>query len=151
MLLFKKIFISFITLILLSSYSYSEIIKTVEINGNERISNETILIFGDVTIGKEYKKNDVNILIKKLYESDFFSDIEVLIKDEKLLITVKENPIINSIVFNGEKAEKYKEKISELLTLREKSSFKDDNIKSDINLIKDFYRSIGFYFVKIQG
>ena len=151
MLLFKKIFISFITLILLSSYSYSEIIKTVEINGNERISNETILIFGDVTIGKEYKKNDVNILIKKLYESDFFSDIEVLIKDEKLLITVKENPIINSIVFNGEKAEKYKEKISELLTLREKSSFKDDNIKSDINLIKDFYRSLGHYFVKIDG
>jgi len=152
MSIFRKIFFSVFTFLLLfSSNSFSELVKKIEINGNERISNETILIFGDITLGKDYEKSDVNVLIKKLYQSDFFSEIDVQIQNNKLTITVKENPIINSVIFKGEKATKYKEKISELLTLREKSSFKESNIKNDINLIKDFYRSLGYYFVKIDG
>ena len=130
MSIFRKILISvFAFLLFFSSNSFSELVKNVEINGNERISNETILIFGDITLGKDYEKSDVNALIKKLYESDFFSEIDVQIKDNKLTITVKENPIINSVVFKGEKATKYKEKISELLTLRAKSSYKKNIIK----------------------
>ena len=63
-------------------------------------------------------------MIKKLYETKFFfQNISAEIKNNKLTIVVKENPIINSIVFNGEKTKKFKEKIKELLSLREKSSF----------------------------
>ena len=58
------------------------------------------------------------------------------IENNKLIIVVKENPIINSIIFNGEKTKKYKEKITELLTLREKSSFVSSRVKHDINMIK---------------
>ena len=39
------------------------------------------------------------LLIKKLYETTFFSDISIIeLKDNKLIITVEENPIINSII-----------------------------------------------------
>ena len=44
----------------------------MEVIGNERISTETIAIFGDVSYGKDYDASDVNLLIKKLYESKFF-------------------------------------------------------------------------------
>ena len=151
MLNLKKIFISIILFfIFLSAHSHSEVVKKIEIKGNERISAETITIFGDISVGKNYEISDINSLIKKLYDTTFFSNISVVVKNNILSVTVKENPIINSITFEGEKAKKYKEKIRELLSLRENSSFVDNNIKSDINLIKDFYRSIGFYFVKID-
>ena len=52
-------------------------VKKVEITGNERISNETIMIFGDVILGKDYEKSDINLLIKKLHETTFFSNISV--------------------------------------------------------------------------
>ena len=147
----KKLFISIILFfIFLSAHSHSEVVKKIEIKGNERISAETIAIFGDISVGKNYEISDINSLIKKLYDTTFFSNISVVVKNNILSVTVKENPIINSITFEGEKAKKYKEKIRELLSLRENSSFVENNIKSDINLIKDFYRSIGFYFVKID-
>ena len=147
----KKIFTSIILFfIFLSAHSHSEVVKKIEIKGNERISAETIAIFGDISVGKNYEISDINSLIKKLYDTTFFSNISVVVKNNILSVTVKENPIINSITFEGEKAKKYKEKIRELLSLRENSSFVENNIKSDINLIKDFYRSIGFYFVKID-
>ena len=147
----KKLFISIILFfIFLSAHSHAEVVKKIEIKGNERISAETITIFGDISVGKNYEISDINSLIKKLYDTTFFSNISVVVKNNILSVTVKENPIINSITFEGEKAKKYKEKIRELLLLRENSSFVENNIKSDINLIKDFYRSIGFYFVKID-
>ena len=64
----KKIFlsISFFLAILINS-SYSDIVEKVEITGNERISNETIIIFGDIVVGKNYEISDINSLIKKLY------------------------------------------------------------------------------------
>ena len=152
MLTFRKIFISFILFLsFLVSSAYSEVVQKIEIKGNERISNETIAIFGDIVIGKNYEISDVNLIIKKLYDTTFFSDISVKLVDNKLTIIVKENPIVNTIVFEGEKAKKFKEKIRELLSLREKGSFIEGYIKKDIALIKEFYKHLGFYFVKIEA
>ena len=148
---FKKIF-SFILLffVLLNGNSYSEVVKNVEIKGNERISKETIIVFGDISIGKDYNSSDLNSLIKKLYATSFFSDISALIKGNILGITVKENPIIKSIIIDGEKAKKYTERLTDILKLKENGPYIENNIKSDINLIKEFYRILGFYFVKIE-
>ena len=147
----KKICI-FITLCLFffNTNSYSEVINKIDVIGNERISLETIVVFGDISIGKDYDVSDVNILIKKLYDTTFFSNISVEIENNKLIIVVKENPIINLIVFNGEKAKKFKTKIKELLILREKGSFISSRIKQDINMVKSFYKHQGFYFVEID-
>ncbi len=111
---------------------------------------ETISIFGDVSIGKNYETSDINSLIKKLYETNFFSNISVELSNGELKIIVKENPIINDIVFKGEKAIKYQDQIKDLITLKEKTPFMKSFVKSDINLIKEIYRSMGFYFVKID-
>jgi outer membrane protein insertion porin family len=70
---FKKI----ITLIFLfftffNVSSYSEVVNKVEVEGNNRISSETIIIFGDVVVGNNYEQSDISLLIKKLYETNFF-------------------------------------------------------------------------------
>ena len=99
---FRKVF-SYIILstIFFNNFSYSEIVNEVEAKGNERISLETIIIFGDVSVGKNYEDSDISLLIKKLYETSFFSNISIELINNKLTITVKENPIVNTITFNG--------------------------------------------------
>ena len=63
----KKIFFSILFFFLIFiNISYSDIVEKVEVTGNERISNETIIIFGDVVVGKNYESSDINLLIKKL-------------------------------------------------------------------------------------
>ena len=149
---FRKIcsFVLFFFILFVNGNSFSEVVKKLEIKGNLRISQETIIVFGDISLGKDYSISDVNSLIKKLYDTLFFSDISVSIKNNTLNIILKENPIIKSIIFDGEKAKKYIEKIRELLSLTENGPFVENYIKKDINLIKEFYRSLGFYFVKID-
>ena len=147
----KKIFLTIVLyFVFFNVNSSAEVVNKVDIKGNTRISLETIMIFGDISIGSNYESSDINLLIKKLYESNFFSNISVELENNKLTIIVEENPLIESIIFKGEKAEKYKEQIRELLRLREKSSFIENDIKHDVNLVKTFYRELGFYFVKID-
>ena len=148
---FEKIFLVLVLFFLTFSVkSYSEIVNKIDVKGNERISLETIAIFGDITMGKNYEPSDINLLIKKLYETTFFSNISVVLQNGQLSITVKENPIVNLVVFQGEKTQKYTKALNELLTLKEKTSYMKNYVKSDINLIKEFYRQLGFYFVKID-
>ena len=152
MLICRKIFIFVIlSFAFLTVKSYSEVVNKVDVQGNERISLETIIIFGDITVGKNYEKSDISLLIKKLYDTSYFSNISVELINNKLTIVVKENPIVKSIIFKGEKAKKYIEQISELLFVRERTSYVSNNIKHDVNQIKSFYRMLGFYFVKIDA
>ena len=149
---FKKIIAFHILFfIFYNVYSYSEVVNKVDVQGNDRISSETIMIFGDIVIGNNYEESDVSLLIKKLYETRFFSNISVELANNKLTIVVEENPIVYSIIFKGEKAKKHVEKIKEFLLVREKSSYVSNNIKHDINQIKSFYRARGYYFVKIDA
>ena len=63
---FKKIFVAILLFfIFFNVNSYSEVVNKVNVKGNARISLETIMIFGDVAIGKNYETSDVNLLIKK--------------------------------------------------------------------------------------
>ena len=149
---FKKIFLTFVILFsFFSAKSYAEVVNKVKLTGNERITLETVVIFGDIKVGEDYKVSDINLIIKKLYQSNFFSNISVELQGGVLSITVKENPIINIISFDGEKANKNKEAIFEVLTLREKSSFIQNNVKTDVNILKTFYRQLGYYFVEIDA
>ena len=148
---YKKILVGFILFFLAFSVkSYSEVVNKVEVKGNQRITLETIIIFGDIKTGENYDESDISLLIKKLYETNFFSNISAELINNQLIINVEENPIINSIVFKGEKANKYTEGINRIITLKEKTSFLRNIVKSDINKIREFYRYLGFYFVKID-
>ena len=151
MRIFKSKIVAFALLVVFMSYkAYAEVVNKVQIKGNERISAETIVIFADIKIGSNYEVKDINLIIKKLYDSTFFSDISVELQDGILNIDVTENPIVNLIEFKGEKANKYIDKIKELLTLREKSSFLENYVNTDIRIINEFYKALGFYFVEID-
>ena len=110
---FIKIFFVFNLFFLSFSFkSTAEVVKKIEIQGNERITKETIVIYGDIKIGFDYEASDINLLIKKLYETTFFSDISVVLDNGILSVQVKENPIVNSIIFEGEKTKKFIEAIT---------------------------------------
>ena len=97
----KLFFVFFIFFGFFVSNAYSEVVNKVQIEGNKRVSKETIVIFVDIKIGFNYESSDINLLIKKLYETKFFSNVSIELSNNNLKITVKENPIINSITFDG--------------------------------------------------
>ena len=103
----RYIFIIFFS-VLLNSNLHSEIVKKFSVEGNKRISDETIKIYGDIKLNQEYSENDLNEILRSLYETEFFEDIKVNLKNNVLTISVKEFPFINQLVITGEKSKKYR-------------------------------------------
>ena len=142
-------FCFFVFLAFASSSTNAEMLKKLEIIGNSRISNETIKVYGEIEINKDYSDDNLNTVIKKLYDTKFFSDISTSFSNGVLRINVKENPIIDSIIIEGEPAEKYKKAILKMLALKEKSSYIESDINQDVQTIKNFYKSLGYYTTEV--
>ena len=135
----------------LHSYAYSEVVKEIQIAGNDRVSSETIKIYGEVLEGKDYTPADISEVIKKLYSTEFFEDVNIEVKNKILKINVKEYPIINLVQFEGEKTKKVKEAILERLKLQPKSSFIKSYLNDDMETVKKMYASLGFNFVTVES
>ena len=145
----KKTFIFLIFLFFLVTKSYSENITNIVINGNKRITNETIILFGDIKLNKNYTDTALNKIIKNLYSTDFFESISITISQNNLILTVIENPIIQTININGIKNKNILKILDENLTLKEKSSFVQNNVKKDETKLKNILKSNGYYFSKV--
>ena len=89
----------------------AEIASKLSIKGNERVSNETIKIYGDIEIGKNYSESDLDKILKKLYDTEFFEIVEVNLINQTLIVQVKEYPVINQLIIVGEKSNKYKNEL----------------------------------------
>ena len=82
---------------LITNISYSEVIKSIEINGNDRIADETVIMFSSLKIGDEVNQDILNNSLKELYYTDYFKNVELSFEQNVVLIEVEENPIIQSI------------------------------------------------------
>ena len=145
--LFLKII--FISSILINS-SFAEIIKEIKILGNERITSDTIKIFTTVKTNDDIDENKVNFILKELYETGFFKNVNVEFKNNILEINVVENPIIQEIRYEGIKAQKIRNAILSDLKLKSRSSFNEIFLDQDKNSIISSLRSLGYYFSKVE-
>ncbi len=134
-----------------SSTLNAEVINDIKINGNSRISDETIKIYGKIEINRNYEDQDLNRILKNLFSTDFFEDVKLELSNKTLTLDVKEYPFINQLIIIGEQKKAYREKITELLKLKEKRSFIKNYLSSDIDLIKEFYSSLGYNFSNITA
>ena len=129
---------------------YSDSINKIFIEGNERISNETIKIFSGAALNDELEPNDLNQILKDIYETGFFENVEIEFDNNILNIKVVENPIIQNIEYKGIKNKSTLNAIKKNLTLREKSSFSENFLLSDKNKILSSLKEIGYYFSKVE-
>ena len=109
--MFKNILFTLLFLVLFQLNSNSEIINDIEVYGNERISKNTILMFSDISVGQDLKPIETNEILKNLYNSDFFEDVQILFENNVLKIKVLELPIIQNVSIEGVKSNKIRDKI----------------------------------------
>ena len=148
----KKILLLFFFIITLSSQALSkELIKNFEISGNDRISSETIILFSGYKLNDKIDQNDINEIIKKLYETSFFKNLSINFDENILFIEVEENPLVQTVIFNGIKNKSLIEQIKDTIVQKEKSSFVENKIKIDQDRILNSLRVSGYYFSKVSS
>ena len=147
----KKISLIFFFQIFISNFSYSETIKKFDISGNVRVSDETILMFSNLEIGDEIDQSKLNAALKELYYTDYFNDVKISKVNGTISIIVKENPIIQKIIVNGVKDKKLNEIIDEVTSSIDKYPLIESKISDQINLLKNIFKSYGYYFVELEA
>ena len=88
--LIKLLLINFIFFNFFNLTSKADILKKIEINGNDRIPYETIQMFADISIDQNLKDDDINNILKNLYNTNFFKDIQIAYENQILIIDVIE-------------------------------------------------------------
>ena len=139
-----------LSLLFLCPYSYALPLKEIIINGNDRVSDETIKMFMEVEIGENLSEIDTNEVLKKIYQSNFFKNVSVKIEENKIKINVVEFPIIQNVKIEGIKAQKNKELIRKNLLLKSRSSLNDYLLIEQKEKILSVLKSKGYYFAEID-
>ena len=139
------------TLFLLkTSFVYSEIVNNINVIGNNRVSDETIINFSGIEKGNDVSDKILNESLKELYKTNFFELVKLKLDKNDLTIIVKEYPVIEQIIVNGVKAQKNIKKIKDSMKLKEKNPYIESIVKEDLNRILNTFKKNGFYFVKID-
>ena len=126
------------------------IYEEIQVEGNNRLSVETIIMFTGLNIAAEINSNDLNNSIKKLYKTNYFKDIKITTKDKTIKITIIENPIIQSIRIEGVKNKTLLKSLNEVTKKSEKYPFLKNNVIEQNNLLLNMIRATGFYFAELD-
>jgi outer membrane protein insertion porin family len=129
----------------------AEVINDIIVKNNDRISINTIKTYGDIKIGVDYSSDDLNNILKNLYETNFFKDISLKIEKNILVIDVMENKLIQKININGIKSSKIQDAILEGLSLKAKSPFIESQVERDLNKVKFSLSNEGYYFSTVTS
>ena len=111
-------------------------IENIKIDGNKRIPESYISNIVKGVIGKKISNSNINELTKKLYSSDFFSNVSISQSKNTLIVNVIEKSIISEIVFEGNDFFD-DEQLIEIVDIKIRETFSERKI----NLALSKYRS----------
>ena len=146
----KFFFKSLLIVFFFPSFVFAQIIDSIVISGNKRISDNTIKVYSKLDQYESFNENNLNQILKDLYKTDFFKDINISIKDNILYVDVVESPIIENLEINGIKKNDLNKFLLDNISLKNKRSFNNEKLQNDLKIIENILKSSGYYFSKIS-
>lgn len=125
------------------------IIRQISVIGNERVEPETIASYLAVQPGQPFDPERLDISLKNLFATGLFSDVELSENQGALIVRVVENPIINRIIFEGNKRLDRDELIEEA-RLRPRQVFTRAKVRADVQRMLELYRRSGRFAAIIE-
>ena len=148
---FLKLFFNVIILVLVfNSQASSNVIEKFNIEGNQRNSDNTIILFTEVNVGEEINNDDLNIILNNLYNTKYFNDISLSLENNILNIFVEEFPVIQKINYNGIESNKILENITANRLLKDKSPYNLFALNKEQERILNQIKELGYYNSKIE-
>ena len=146
-----KLLLSLITIFLLNfNIANSEILEKIEVSGNERVNSETIKLFANIKPGDDLSDDNLNKILKNLYDTGFFKDINIQFLNNTLILNVVENPIITNINISGINNKNFESSLKDQIQIKEGNSFNKFLINIEENRISNILKKSGFYLSTVE-
>jgi len=135
------LFLSF-SILPTKSFSQEGTISSIIVDGNKRITSETIIAISKIEKGALYSPSQLNSALQLIKKSTFFKTATVSFANNILTINVVENPTINTINFEGNSTLK-DENLSELIFSKERQTLSISKTEKDSDVIASAYADTG--------
>ncbi len=120
----------------------AEVVQRIAVQGNERIEQATVLSYLPIQPGDRVDAAQLDLALKALYRTDLFADVRISVVAGEVIVEVVENPIINRVIFEGNRGLK-EDKLRDEVTLRPRGIFTRARIQQDVQRIVELYRRSG--------
>ena len=125
-------------------------IKSMRVEGSQRLEPETVLSYTKLRTGQAYTNETLDQAIKDLYASDLFADVSISgAESGELVLRVRENPVINRVIFEGNKRLK-EDKIKKEVKLAPRQIFTRTAVRQDVARIIELYRRQGRFAAIVE-
>lgn len=126
----------------LAQQAQGGVIQRILVQGNERIEPSTVISYLPVQPGEPVDAARIDLALKALFRTDLFSDVKIDFQNGDLVVSVVENPIINRVIFEGNKGLK-EDKLRDEVTVRPRGIFTRAKVQGDVQRIVELYRRSG--------
>src|SRR5688572_12453357 len=128
----------------------SGVIRSIAVRGNERLEPETVRAYANLAPGQTYTAATLDQALKDLYATELFTDVVITgAETGAILITVRESPVINRIVLEGNKRLK-SDKILPEIKLAPRQIFTRSKVRADVERIVELYRREGRFAARVE-
>ncbi|WP_242117752.1 outer membrane protein assembly factor BamA [Sphingomonas lacusdianchii] len=125
-------------------------IRSLRVEGAQRIEPDTVLSYTKLRIGIPYTAETLDQAIKDLYASDLLANVEITgVETGDIVVVVRENPIINRVVLEGNKRLK-DDKITKEIKLAPRQIFTRTAVRADVARIIELYRRQGRFAANVE-
>ena len=151
MIYFKnKIFFLIIIFFSISSAAFSEIINNIKVEGNKRVSDKSIEMFSNINIGDDVDQDELNQILKNVYDSNFFNDVKVTLQDNVLTIFVEESSLVENVIIKGPKSKTLIGDLEKNLKVKSRTSYNEILFLEDKKNITEALKQKGYFFSKVD-
>ncbi|MEX0852368.1 MAG: outer membrane protein assembly factor BamA [Bauldia sp.] len=124
------------------SSAEAAVATSISVQGNQRVEAETVKAYITIKPGKAYGPADVDESVKILYGTGLFADVLIVQRTSVLVVSLVENPVINSVIFQGNKKIK-SNVLVQIVVLKTRGVLTEARLESDIVRIKEYYGTSG--------
>ena len=126
------------------------VIRSIRVTGSERLEPQTVIAYSNLVPGQEYNAEILDQALKDLFATELFADVVITgAETGNLLINVRENPVINRIVLEGNKRIK-NDKITPEIKLAPRQIYTRSKVRADVDRIIELYRRQGRFAATVE-
>jgi outer membrane protein insertion porin family len=126
-----------------------ETIQSITVVGAQRLEADTIRSYIKLRIGQPYTQAAADQALKDLFATELFSDVQIRNEGGAVTIEIKENPVINRIVLEGNKRLK-EDKIVPEIKLAPRQIFTRSKVRADVARIIELYKRQGRFAASVE-
>jgi len=133
----------------LVSEAHAAVARSIQVNGNTRVEDETVISYMTIVPGRSYSAFDVDESLKALYATGLFATVDITPRGGTVVVTVTENPIINRVSFEGNRKIK-DDALETAVRSQPRSMLSRAKVQADVQNILEAYRRSGRYGASVE-